>query len=250
MEIDSYGYKSKLKNIAPAAKIYFAMVPLLAILIKGNFKTSIIAFLIISGFIMSYSTISFKKYLYLLSIPLGFLLIGTITIMISKESSGSKLILGFNFFDSRYGISAESLGLGLVLITKSMASIACMYFINLTTPVNEILDFFRKIKVPSLIIDLMELIYRYIFVILEEGNKMLIAQGAKSSDLNYLQKLRGYGELMGNLLQRSLIRSIRISQALESRGYENQFYYLERKYLTGKKYYLLGSIIGIFLLWI
>jgi cobalt/nickel transport system permease protein len=90
-------------------------------------------------------------------------------------------------------------------------------------------------KLSPIIVTLMELIYRYIFVLLDEVERMNIAKDSRLGNCNYKTALRSMGELISMLFLRAYQRSDRIHAALESRGYNGKFSALDGEYTYSKK---------------
>ena len=111
-----------------------------------------------------------------------------------------------------------------------------MYFIILNTTMCDLLKGLRDLKIPKLIISLMELMYRYIFVIIEEANRMNIARRARLGDTSFYRNIKSLGELCGTLFLKTFLKGNRIYSALESRGYDGELKSLDKKYETKKLY--------------
>lgn len=245
LAIDSLAYKSKISKINPRAKLCFALGPLFIVLAFGKVEVSLFCIIIMSLVTLKFSSLNVKKYLTLMAIPLGFLLMGTVTIMVGRYDIDSDLMLGFVLGNYSYGISSESLSFGMTLVLRALASVSCMYFISLNTPMTQLFCVLRSWKVPSLIVSLMELIYRYIFVVLEEADRVFVAQSSRGIGHSLRAKIRAFGELVASLLQRSLGRTNKIVSALEARGYDGNFYVLEEHYNSGTKFYVMGMIFSL-----
>lgn len=128
---------------------------------------SLITFTVMSALIIFAARIPLSYYLKLLLLPGFFILSGTITILFSftsKPTSISNIWWSWKAGNWQIFISDDSIGTAINLITVVFGSISCLYFLTLTTPITVILSVLRKLKVPSLLIDLIELTYRFIFI--------------------------------------------------------------------------------------
>jgi len=76
----------------------------------------------------------------------------------------------------------------------------------------------ERIGLPRVFVVQLLLLYRYLFVVTDEGSRMMRSLELRSTGL-YSLPLRVYGSLIGHLLLRSLARSERIYQAMVSRGF-------------------------------
>lgn len=224
----------------PKGKLFFALLPLVITLLASKVAISLVTLVGMAIITVRFSSVNFRNFASLFAIPLGFLAIGTVTIIIGRYSIGTDLIVSFNLENYAYGISRDSLIMGINIVCRSLASVSCMYFISLNIPMVELFGVLRFWRVPRLIVSLMELIYRYIFVVLEESSKIWIAQNSRGACFGFSQRLRGCSYLISSLLQRSFARSYRVMAALESRGYDGEFYALEKSYNPSKIFYGLG----------
>lgn len=58
------------------------------------------------------------------------------------------------------------------LVLKALGAVSALYMMTLTTPLSEIIAVLRKAHVPKLIIELMNMIYRYIFIMIDTHSRM------------------------------------------------------------------------------
>ena len=97
-----------------------------------------------------------------------------------------------------------------------------MLALALTTPMVDITDQLRKWRVPQLFIELMVLMYRFIFVFIETAQAMYIAQNARLGYSNWRRSLHSVGMLAANLYLRSQTRAAALYTALTARGYTGE----------------------------
>lgn len=245
-QIGEYAYKSTLYNITPGQKILLGVIPLLLSMIFNTMFVSLIVIIAMFLFSIAYGKVTIKRYIKLLLIPVSFLIIGAITIVIGEIGGGQQALLSIAINDKQYGVSVTSAVTGMLLILRAMACVSCMYFICLTTPMQDILGTLRKIKVPTVVISLMELIYRYIFVLLDEADKMRIAQHSRLGYVDLKTSIKSVGQLIGTLFLRAFSKCDRIYSALQSRGYEGEIKTVSKKYEYSAK--LVAICIGFSLL--
>lgn len=246
--IDKYAYKSKICDIDPKSKIVVSMVTLLICLVMNSLWVGAAAVVIMGYESIRCSGISIKKYIKLLMIPTVFLLIGIITIIVNKHDITQQLLVGIKIGEYNYGVNVNSLQYGFTLIFKALGAVSSMYFLTLNTPMIDLFEFFRGTHLPNLIISLMELIYRFIFIISEETENMKIAQDSRLGNLTFKSSIRSTAEMISMIFLRSYRRADRIYTALESRGYEDNVQFMKENYKSGKKIYITGISINIFII--
>lgn len=233
--IDKYAYASKLARVSPKAKIIFSMLPLLICICLNSIIVSSITIVIMAFATVKYGKLPLSKYIKFLFIPFGFLIIGTITILINRFGQDHTLLLGINIGKFAYGIDDESVMKSGKLVLKALGAVSCMYFLSLNTPMSDLFQVLSNTRLSPIIVTLMELIYRYIFVLLDELERMNTAKDSRLGNCNFKTALRSTGELVSMLFLRAYQRSDRIYAALESRGYNGKFASLEEEFIYSKK---------------
>jgi cobalt/nickel transport system permease protein len=88
----------------------------------------------------------------------------------------------------------------------------------------------RRWRVPELLIDLATLMYRFIFVLLESLERMLIAQESRLGYRTYRRGMVSAGLLGSQLFIDAYRRSQRLQTALEARGYDGVLRVLPGQY--------------------
>ena len=135
-------------------------------------------------------------------------------------TNGSEPLLVINIFHLSITAYYEGLKLGFLILLRIMATVTLASILSFSTPMVEILETLRLCKIPSIIIDLAAMMYRYVFIIEETAHNMRRAQLSRMSGNNsWLKQARDVGNVAGYVLIKSLDRSIKIYNAMLSRGY-------------------------------
>ncbi|MDR4926726.1 cobalt ECF transporter T component CbiQ [Peribacillus simplex] len=251
--IDKYAYFNGLKDVHPLEKMVFALSLLLFSLTVRDMTVSLITFTVMSALIIFAAKIPFSYYLKLLLLPGFFILSGTITILFSftsKLTSISNIWWSWNVGNWQIFISDDSVGTVINLITVVFGSISCLYFLTLTTPITVILSVMRKLKVPSLLVDLIELTYRFIFIFLDTALAIHQSQASRLGYGSLRKGIRSLGLLISSLFLGVLQRSGHLTMAMNARGYQENLSYIEDTYTYSSRNWLitiviLGSLIFI-----
>lgn len=244
MKIDSIAYLSKIANEDPKNKMFFGILLLFICIFADSVIASTFVIVFMAILTVSKAGISAKIYGKLMLIPLSFLIIGTITIFITGHDSREGLYLSMQIGNRFYGIDQASLTYGLHLFLRALGAVSCMYFISLNTPVNDMLLALHKMKIPKLLISITEMIYRYIFVLLDEMRKMKVAQASRLGYRDFKTAVKSSGTLIAALFLRTYLRCDRVYCALESRGYDGEAKALPKVYENHKAWIAAGIILG------
>jgi cobalt/nickel transport system permease protein len=133
----------------------------------------------------------------------------------------------------RWAISMTYPGLErfISIAFTSWISVQAAIVLAASTPFPELLVAMRAIGVPRLLVSIFGLMWRYLFVLVDEANRLMRARAARSG---YSKKTRGKsgggiawrarvtGGMAGNLFLRAIERSERIYMAMLSRGYDGE----------------------------
>jgi len=239
LPIDRYAYSNGLSDVHPGEKIAFALITLVICLCASNFITSLAVIFIMAGAVIFYAGIPPGFYFKLMTVPMSFLFIGIIAVMVSAVGPEGNYIFTFDLFVLTLGVTAGSLTTAVNLFLKSLGAVSCLYFLSLTTPMVEIILVLRKCHVPAVLVELMSLIYRFIFVLMDTAVQMYTAQ---SSRLGYRSIKLGYAslsKLITNLFVKSYYRADTLSTTLMSRCYGGELSVLEPDYKISRRNILL-----------
>lgn len=119
----------------------------------------------------------------------------------------------------------------LSIAFKSWISVQTAIILSAATPFPDLLVAMRAIRVPRLLVAIFGLMWRYLFVLVDEVLRLLRARAARSSISDdpglkaggsIAWRARVAGGMAGSLFLRSLERSDRIYLAMVSRGYDGE----------------------------
>lgn len=116
-----------------------------------------------------------------------------------------------------------SLRLG-VLGAKLVSVVSLMLILVATAPLHDTFKAAHALRIPSLLIHLVLLTYRYVLLLVEEFDRLRTALRVRAfRNRADLHSYRTIGQVAGTLLVRSHERSERVAQAMRCRGFDGQF---------------------------
>ena len=175
--IDKLCYTSKLRYVNAGEKFAFAVITLLLCVISRSTAVACIVLAVTGILTVWKGGIPLFRYIRYMMIPLAFLILSTLAIIFHLSRTPMDLFaipVGNWYITS----SIATLQYALQLILTALASVSCLYFLSLSTPIPGILEVLRKIHCPRILIELMMLIYRFIFVLINTLNACLAAASA------------------------------------------------------------------------
>jgi len=223
--LDDYAISNALRETSARLKLFLG---LWAILLSVSSTTPIAPlFLAIT---MSLITVMLAKipgriYSRLLLVPLSFALLsaGVVAFM---HGSGQTLF-SLQLFGLNLAIREEGANLAVLLIARTFGGMCSLYFIALTTPMIEIFAVLKTLHIPQSVIELSMMIYRYIFVFLDQAAMIHSAQMMRLGDAGAKNSLNSFAMLCSVLFLRSWEQGERLIVAMDSRCYDGKLDLME-----------------------
>ncbi len=225
--IDKYAYNNNLVNINPSIKMYITIIFLIASMTISNIYVLLTIICVMSFFILYIAEIKLDNYINMLKIPMIFLITGTIATIINISPDNNNLVFSINIRDLYIGLSSNAMLDSIYLIFRAIACLTCVYFFMITTPFNQIIILLKKFHTPDSVIEITMLMYRFIFIFLDEVSEIRIAQELKFGYINITKSYQSTGLLMKNLFNRLMIRYNDMYIALDMKLYSGKFYIVE-----------------------
>ena len=115
--------------------------------------------------------------------------------------------------------SVGGLSVFVVMMFRVIAGVSLILFLSMSTPANKLLLAASWFRVPKIFIELTLLVYRYVFVLIEEVVAIRNAQKVRLGYHNWRQSMNSLGILGGSLILRAYDRAERVFEAMVVRGY-------------------------------
>ena len=232
--IDKLCYRSKLRYVSAAEKLLYAVSSLMICVLTRSYAAALIVFIANGILTVGKGKIPLSCYVRLLMIPIVFLIVGTGAVFLNL---------------SKVPMDAFAVPVGEIYITASRESaVTCLYFLSLNTTMTDILGALRKMHMPRLLIELMMLIYRFVFILLHTASAIMTAQEARLGNRDYRTQLRAFGKMLTALFFISLRKANALYDAMEARGYDGTINVLERNTPAKKKEMILLAVFELVLI--
>lgn len=232
--IDKICYRSRLRYVNAGEKFAFSVLTL-CICVAGRTPLTSAAVLAAAGTLTVWKGgVPFFRYMKYMAVPLAFMVLSTLAILLHVRKEP------MNFFALQIGswyitTGVDSLMYAGNLILTALSAVSCLYFLSFTTPMPDILEVLRKLHCPKLLLELMFLIYRFIFVLLDIADKLSVAQKCRLGNRNYHTSMKSFGMLGSALMIRAVGKSNKLYQAMEARCYEDTIHVLSEDRPPKKK---------------
>lgn len=127
---------------------------------------------------------------------------------------------------------------------KSFISVASLILLSATTPFPSFLSALRKLRTPRVLISLMSFTYRYLFLMIEEFERMVRARDARCYGGGWLWQTKVVGRMVGTFFVRSYERAERVYHAMTSRGFDGRVPVEDARPMGAKDYLFVLLSIG------
>lgn len=146
----------------------------------------------------------------------------------------------------------EGLDFFISVLLKSWTSVTAAVVLTATTPPLRLLEALRSLRVPAVLVAIVMLMYRYLFVLVEEAQSMMRARAARSAAIgrksggSVVWRAKSAGGMAGSLFIRTLDRSERIYMAMVARGYDGTLRQADATPLTRGELGIMVAALSIF----
>jgi len=106
------------------------------------------------------------------------------------------------------------------ILVKSTLSLVTMVLLANTTPFAEILRVLKRARIPGLLVTTLALMYRYLFVLVDEAERMQRARSCRTFERRRWLGWKTLATVAGQLFVRSTERAERIYAAMLARGWK------------------------------
>lgn len=226
--IDAYACTSGIRSWNATLKVLFSLCVLAVCLLADAPWVSVATAALCSTVTVGRGRLPLRSYAKLLAVPAAFILMGTVAIAInfSRVPAGdySVNLHWFFIYFTRDGLTKAAF-----LILKVFGAVSALFLMTLSTPAHELLTVLRKARCPKLIVELMHMIYRFIFILLKVQSEMRTSAQARLGFCSFQTSCYSFGSIAGNLLFLSLRKANAYYDAMEARCYTGDLLFLEEE---------------------
>lgn len=233
MQIDYYAYRSGMKGWNAGIKVFLAFGTLCVLLAAGRLSVSVIVWVTMSMLTLFAGKIPLKVYLRYLLVPLGFLVTSCFVIAVRPSGNAyGEWNLYLHFF--YLCVTKSSLAAANRVFFQVLAGISTLYMLSFSTPISELIWVLKKLHLPQIILELMHLLYRYLFILFEVAGQMQFSAKARLGYRGFWKSCRTFSMIGGNLFFISMKKANSYYDAMLARCYQGHLEFLtEEKPVRG-----------------
>jgi len=218
--LDDYSHGNALRETSTRLKLFLGLWAILLCVSSTTPIAPLFVAITMSLITVMLARIPGRIYFRLLLVPLSFAMLsaGVVAFMHGNGQTLSSLQL----FGIDLVIREEGANLAALLIARTFGGMCSLYFIALTTPMIEIFAVLKTLRIPQSVIELSMMIYRYIFVFLDQAAMIHSAQVMRLGDAGAKKSLNSFALLCSVLFLRSWEQGERLIVAMDSRCYDGK----------------------------
>lgn len=252
LTIDRYAYNNRLRYVDPSHKAGLAFIVISLCLLLNRPAVGIVACFWMLGLISLFAGIPLQIAIGILSAETTFLLLASIGVAVSINTTvADDALWHLQIGPVWIATSSAMLHETARLVTRAIGAAAAMNFLALSTPMVDLIELLRRYRVAPYLVDIIMLMYRYVFVLLVTAQKMITAQSSRLGHGNLSRRFISSGLLFSRLFIEAYHRSQRMEIALQSRGYTNSLDVLPITYQKNRRLLFLSIpfIANLLLVW-
>jgi len=216
--LDDFAQTNGLRGTSPGLKLFLGLASILLCVSSPGPVAPLLVAVSLSVAILALARIPPRVYARLLLIPVSFAVM-SIAVILFITGSGTVL---FEVPGLPLAVTADGANLAVLLLARVFGGMCSLYFIALTTPMTEVFDIFRRLGVPTVLIDLAMLIYRFIFILIEEAGQIYRSQVMRLGYGRFRESVNSFGMLAGALFLRTWESGEALVLAMDARCYDGK----------------------------
>jgi cobalt/nickel transport system permease protein len=211
-----------LREVNTYLKLVTGLGAILLCLLSTSYLAPLFIALLLTGTILILARVDAKTYAELFIVPLWFAIMSVAGIILI--TGGQDVFWSWDILPSfTLSITRESINQGMLVFCRVIGGMSAMIFIALTTPMTDIFIVFRQCRLPEVVIDLMMIIYRTIFILLDQVIQIYHAQLMRLGYSTWRESIHSFASLSGAAFIASWDAGEDLIKAMDARCYDGKF---------------------------
>jgi cobalt/nickel transport system permease protein len=220
--LEDIAQKNGLREVNTYLKLAAGLGAILLCLLSTSYLAPLFIALLLTGAVLILARVDVRTCAELFAVPLGFAIMSVAGIILITGGHDvfwrMDLLNGFTL-----SITRESINQGVFVLCRVIGGMSAMYFIALTTPMTDIFVVLRQCRIPDAVTDLMMIIYRTIFILIDQVVQIYQAQVMRLGYSTYRESLHSFASLCGAAFIASWDAGDDLIRAMDARCYDGKF---------------------------
>ena len=223
IRMDALAYSSRMLGWAPLGKLILVIAVLVVNVMTDSVITAF-AVLALGLALMAYSTNMRIPFMLGVAIAEALLILIVACGIISINGDHSQpCIWSEHFLWLDFYMTADSFNQAWLVLIRSVAGITMMMAFATSTPIPHLAQALRQIRIPDEICEIVVLIYRYAFLLLERMDTMWSAAGSRLGFSGIRRSISTVASIAVGIFTSSMNLADKAQVSLECRGYRGYF---------------------------
>ena len=220
--LDDIAQNSSFRHVHPGTKILLGLGSLLICLVSPSPLVPLLSGIILTLVLLVPARVSLLVYGELLFAPAIFMAFSVIVLLFML--GGGDVIWHFSPVSwINLTITDNAVRQSALILCRVFGCTSSLFFIALTTPMTDLFNLMKRCRLPAELIDLMMIMYRYIFITYEQAHEIWQAQVMRLGYSRPKEWIRSFATLCGMLFISSWNAGEDLIRAMDSRCYTGIF---------------------------
>ena len=220
--LEDIAQKNGLREVNTNLKLATGLGAIILCLLSTSYIAPLFIALVLTCAILFLARVDAKTYAELFVVPLWFAIMSVAGIILI--TGGEDVFWNWDILPSfSLSVTRESINQGIFVFCRVLGGMSAMCFIALTTPMTSIFTAFRQYRIPEIIIELMMIIYRTIFILMDQVVQIYTAQVMRLGYSTIKESIHSCASLCGAAFIASWNAGEDLMRAMDARCYSGKF---------------------------
>lgn len=220
--LENIAQNNGLREVNTWIKVIGGLGGITFCLLAGSFIAPLFIAVVLSGTVLLLARIPARTYFGLFAAPLAFALTSVLVVVL--VGGGGEALWKYDLLPwVSVSVTGESLHNGLFVFSRVIGGMSALMFIALTTPMTDLFVLMRQCRFPETLLDLAMIIYRSIFMILDQLVLTYRAQVMRLGYGSFRESIRSFSTLCGSVFITSWEAGEDLVRAMDARCYDGKF---------------------------
>ena len=220
--LEDIAQKNGLREVNTYLKLATGLGAIILCLLSTSYIPPLFIAIVLTGTILILARVDIRTYAELFVVPFWFALMSVAGIILL--SGGQDIFWQWDLLPTfSLSITRESINQGFFVFSRVIGGMSAMCFIALTTPMTDIFIVLRQCRVPEVVVDLMMIIYRTIFILMNQVIQVYHAQVMRLGYSTWKESVHSFASLCGSAFIASWDSGEDLIRAMDARCYDGKF---------------------------
>lgn len=220
--LENIAQTNGLREVSTYLKLVAGCGAILLCLLSTSYISPLFIAIVLSGAILFLARIDARTYGELFIVPFTFAVMSVGVIILLY--GGGVVYWSWNPLSwFSLSITSESINEGFFVFCRVIGGMSALIFIALTTPMTDLFVVMKQFRIPEVVLDLAMIIYRSIFMIMDQLVQTYQAQVMRLGYGSFRESIQSFATLCGSVFIASWDAGEDLIQAMDARCFSGKF---------------------------